>query len=125
MSFDYRPSTAYEHYSCQVQNTRRLLLDLLTRRLRAEPCSVKDLHGPSGPYNPQYLPLTPGTRLGIYEVIAHIGEGGMGQGDAERLARFTREAQTLASLSHPTIAHIHGFEEADGVIVNWTSTLQK
>ncbi len=36
-------------------------------------------------------------------------------GDAERLARFTREAQTLASLNHPAIAHIHGLEESGGV----------
>src|SRR6058998_3296330 len=35
--------------------------------------------------------------------------------DADRLARFTREAQTLASLNHPNIAHIHGFEESGGV----------
>jgi serine/threonine protein kinase len=84
------------------------------------------------------LALTPGTRLGVYEVAAQIGEGGMGQvyrardtklnrdvalkvlpeafaSDAERLARFTREAQTLASLNHPNIAHIHGFEESGGV----------
>ena len=90
------------------------------------------------PYNSQDLALTSGTRLGVYEVIAHIGDGGMGQvyrardtklnrdvalkvlpdefaSDAERLARFTREAQTLASLNHPAIAHIHGFEESGGV----------
>jgi serine/threonine protein kinase/Tol biopolymer transport system component len=82
--------------------------------------------------------LTPGTRLGIYEVIAQIGEGGMGQvyrardttlnrdvalkllpdafvSDPDRLARFTREAQMLASLNHPNIAHIHGLEESHGV----------
>ena len=82
------------------------------------------------------MALTPGTRLGVYEVIAHIGEGGMGQvyrardttlhrdvalkvlpdsfaSDAERLARLTREAQTLASLNHPNIAAIYGLEEPD------------
>ena len=35
--------------------------------------------------------------------------------DPERMARFTREAQTLASLNHPNIAHIHGLEESGGV----------
>ena len=84
------------------------------------------------------MPLHPGSRIGPYEVIALIGEGGMGQvfrardtklnrevalkvlpdsfaNDAERLVRFTREAQTLASLNHPNIAHIHGLEESAGV----------
>jgi serine/threonine protein kinase len=84
------------------------------------------------------LVLTPGSRLGIYEVTAPIGEGGMGQvyrardtrlnrdvalkvlpeqfaNDADRLARFTREAQTLASLSHLSIAAIYGLEESGGV----------
>jgi len=82
--------------------------------------------------------LTPVTRLGVYDVIAQIGEGGMGQvyrardtkllrnvalkvlpdslaNDPDRLARFTREAQTLAALNHPHIAHIHGLEESGGV----------
>ena len=90
------------------------------------------------PYNPRQLALAPGTRLGVYEVTAPIGEGGMGQvfrardttlnrdvalkvlpdsfaNDPDRLARFTREAHTLASLNHPNIAHIHGLEESGGV----------
>ena len=80
------------------------------------------------------MPLIPGARVGPYEVVAQIGVGGMGEvyrakdpglnrdvaikvlpdefaQDAERLARFEREAKTLASLSHPGIAIIHGFEK--------------
>ncbi|MBY0497528.1 MAG: serine/threonine-protein kinase [Cyanobacteria bacterium] len=84
------------------------------------------------------MPLTPGSRLGPYEIVAHIGAGGMGEvyrardaklnrdvaikvllpavaNDPDRLARFSREAQVLASLNHPNIAHIHGLEESAGV----------
>ena len=78
-----------------------------------------------------------GKKLGAYEVIAKIGEGGMGEvyrahdtrlnrdvalkvlpelrARSERLARFKREAQVLASLNHPNIASIFGFEESNGV----------
>ena len=82
--------------------------------------------------------LAPGTPIGPYEVVSPIGAGGMGEvyratdqnlgravaikilpdefsHDSERLARFEREARTLASLNHPNIATIHGFEKSDGV----------
>jgi serine/threonine protein kinase len=83
------------------------------------------------------MALAPGARLGPYEITAPIGAGGMGEvyrardsslgrdvaikvlletvaHDPERLARFAREARTLAALSHPNIAHIHGLEKNDG-----------
>ena len=82
------------------------------------------------------MALEVGTRLGHYEVSALIGEGGMGQvwqahdtqlgrdvalkilpdafaADPDRLARFQREPQVLASLNHPNIAAIYGIEQRD------------
>jgi serine/threonine-protein kinase len=81
--------------------------------------------------------LAPGSRLGAYDVVSLLGEGGMGQvyrardtklnrdvalkilpeafaQDSDRIARFRREAQVLAALNHPHIAQIHGLEEATG-----------
>jgi eukaryotic-like serine/threonine-protein kinase len=82
--------------------------------------------------------MVPGTRLGPYEIVAPLGVGGMGEvfrardtrldrdvaikilpeafaADADRVARFQREAKVLASLNHPRIASIYGLEEAAGV----------
>ena len=84
------------------------------------------------------MSFAPGTRIGPFEVTAQIGEGGMGEvyqatdinlkraiaikvlpalvaADAERLARFQREAEVLAALNHPNIAQIHGLEKSAGV----------
>jgi hypothetical protein len=84
------------------------------------------------------MPLLNGTSLGHYSIVAKIGEGAMGEvyrandttldrdvaikvlpadfaSDAERLARFEREAKVLASLNHPHVGAIYGFHEANGV----------
>ena len=81
------------------------------------------------------MPLAPGTKLGPYEIIAPLGAGGMGEvyrarddklgrdialkvlpeafsSDAQRMARFGREAKVLASLAHTNIATIHGVEDS-------------
>jgi serine/threonine-protein kinase len=83
------------------------------------------------------MPLFAGSRLGPYEIVAPLGAGGMGEvyrardtklnrevavkvlpetlaDDRDRLARFSREAQMLAALNHPNIAHIYGVDESTG-----------
>jgi eukaryotic-like serine/threonine-protein kinase len=103
------------------------------RRIAADPLADSSVH----------VSLIPGTRIGPYEVTAQIGAGGMGEvyratdtklkrqvaikvlpttltTHPDRLVRFQREAfqreaEVLASLNHPNIAHVYGPEEADGV----------
>ncbi len=84
------------------------------------------------------MTLSSGGKIGSYEIVAPLGAGGMGEvyrardpklgrevalkvipaefaSDPERMARFAREAQVLASLNHPNIAHIYGLEDSGGV----------
>src|SRR5580765_7961512 len=84
------------------------------------------------------MPLTIGTRLAAYEIIAPLGAGGMGEvyrardtrlgrdvaikvlpaavaSSPERLARFEREAKTVAGLNHPNIVVLHSLEESGGI----------
>src|SRR5258706_1540222 len=83
------------------------------------------------------MSLVGGTRLGVYEIIAPLGTGGMGEvyrahdtrlgrdvaikvlppdvaASPDRMARFEREARTVASLSHPNVVTLHSIEDVEG-----------
>jgi serine/threonine-protein kinase len=84
------------------------------------------------------MALASGAHVGSYEILSSLGAGGMGEvyrardrrldrtvaikilpealaHDPERIARFEREAKTLAALNHPNIAHLYGLEDSDGM----------
>jgi len=84
------------------------------------------------------MPLSPGSRIGAYEILGPLGAGGMGEvyrardprlgrdvaikvlpaavaASPERLARFEREARMVATLNHPNIVTLHSIEDAGGV----------
>ena len=119
-------------------------LRLAVESLLAQPASAEAYLAETAALSAAQLVSDPGTsrldghRIGVYEVQALLGAGGMGEvyrardtklgrdvaikvlpriftADADRLARFTREARLLAALNHPHVATIHGLEEFNGL----------
>ncbi len=127
---------AFLRGACSDDEIRHEVETLLEREAAAE----RFLETPVGAAVAGVMSTPPlrGSRVGAFEVGPLLGAGGMGEVyrardvalnrdvalkilpgpfalDPDRLARFKREAQVLASLNHPNIAAIHGFEESDGV----------
>jgi eukaryotic-like serine/threonine-protein kinase len=122
---------AYLDQACAESSLRREVESLILAHERTQ---TTILDRPAG--QPKSLAI--GSTLGLYEILAHIGAGGMGEvyqardtklgrnvpikilpsaftDDPEKVARFRREARLLASLNHPNIATIHGWEDSGGV----------
>ena len=115
---------------------RQEVESLLAQQVSADGLLEHPALGVAPPTGP--MPFAAGRRLGPYEIAGPLGAGGMGEVyrardhelnrdvalkvlpelfalDADRLARFRREAQVLASLNHPNIGAIYGLEDADGI----------
>src|SRR6516225_2261252 len=111
---------------------------MLRRPLESTRLLITNARSRARRYNPTHFHVTlnPGMRLGPYEIVAPLGVGGMGEvyratdtnlrrqvaikvlpvsvaADADRLARFHREAEVLAALNHPNIAHVFGLERQE------------
>jgi Tol biopolymer transport system component len=132
------PAAAREAYlreACGGDEALRRDVELLFKGQSAAGEFLSKSPGLAEPDRPPAL--APGRTLGTYEIVAAIGAGGMGEvycardahlgrevaikvlpnafgKDADRVSRFAREARLLASLNHPNIAAIHGFEESNG-----------
>ncbi len=130
-----RPSTDRDRFVREAAGSDNALREEVGALVAAQTRAEQLFGGIARAGAPSVLP--PGTRLGPYEIQRLIGAGGMGDVyqaldsrlgrtiaikvlpelfalDADRLARFTREAQFLAALNHPNIAAIYGLEESSG-----------